>query len=73
MNRAATAPSSLTKTRGAMTPEKAIALCMSRANQIDLAIIAESAATKRGKGFGIHRAFDTSGAILGSIIALVLS
>jgi hypothetical protein len=28
---------------GAMTPEKAIALCMSRANQIDLAIIAESA------------------------------
>ncbi len=28
---------------GAMTPEKAIALCLSRANQIDLAIIAESA------------------------------
>jgi len=28
---------------GAMTPEKAIALCMSRANQIDLAIIGESA------------------------------
>ncbi len=28
---------------GVMTPEKAIALCLSRANQIDLAIIAESA------------------------------
>jgi len=28
---------------GVMTPEKAIALCMSRANQIDLAIIGESA------------------------------
>jgi MFS family permease len=37
------------------------------------AIIAESAATQRGKGFGIHRAFDTSGAILGSIIAFLLS
>ncbi len=28
---------------GVMTPEKAIALCLSRANQIDLAIVAESA------------------------------
>jgi len=28
---------------GAMTPEKAIALCLSRAGEIDLAIIAESA------------------------------
>jgi hypothetical protein len=28
---------------GAMTPEKAIALCLTRANEIDLAIIAESA------------------------------
>ena len=35
------------------------------------AIIAEST-KKRGKGFGIHRAFDTSGAILGSIIVLFL-
>jgi MFS family permease len=37
------------------------------------AIIAESSETQRGKGFGVHRAFDTSGAILGSIIAFVLS
>ena len=37
------------------------------------AIIAESAGTQRGKGFGIHRAFDTSGAILGSIVVFVLS
>jgi MFS family permease len=37
------------------------------------AIIAESATAQRGKGFGIHRAFDTAGAILGSIVAFVLS
>jgi MFS family permease len=37
------------------------------------AIIAESAGTQRGKGFGIHRAFDSSGAILGSVIAFILS
>lgn len=37
------------------------------------ALIAESAGAQRGKGFGIHRAFDTAGAILGSIIAFVLS
>ena len=37
------------------------------------ALIAESAGTQRGKGFGIHRAFDSSGAILGSIVAFVLS
>jgi MFS family permease len=37
------------------------------------ALIAESAGTQRGKGFGIHRAFDSSGAILGSVIAFVLS
>jgi MFS family permease len=36
------------------------------------AIIAESVATGRGKGFGIHRAFDTSGAIFGSIVVFVL-
>ncbi len=36
------------------------------------AIIADSMPEKRGKGFGIHRAFDTSGAILGSIIAFFL-
>jgi len=36
------------------------------------AIIAESVATQRGKGFGIHRALDTSGAILGSIVVLLL-
>ncbi len=36
------------------------------------AIIADSMAAERGKGFGIHRAFDTSGAILGSIVVLLL-
>lgn len=36
------------------------------------AIIAESMATERGKGFGIHRALDTSGAILGSIVVFLL-
>jgi MFS family permease len=36
------------------------------------AIIADSMPEKRGKGFGIHRAFDTSGAILGSIIVFFL-
>ncbi|MFH1371075.1 MAG: MFS transporter [Planctomycetota bacterium] len=36
------------------------------------AIIADSVATKRGKGFGIHRGFDTFGAILGSAISFLL-
>lgn len=36
-------------------------------------LIAESAGTQRGKGFGIHRAFDSSGAILGSVVAFILS
>ena len=36
------------------------------------AIIAESMETERGKGFGIHRAFDTSGAILGTVIVFLL-
>jgi len=36
------------------------------------AIIADSMATERGKGFGIHRALDTSGAILGSIVVFLL-
>ena len=36
------------------------------------AIIAESMAKERGKGFGIHRALDTSGAILGSIVVFIL-
>ncbi|MFC1843012.1 MFS transporter [Candidatus Dependentiae bacterium] len=35
------------------------------------AIIAESMPQAKGKGFGIHRAFDTAGAILGSIIAFI--
>lgn len=35
------------------------------------AIIAESSGATMGTGFGIHRALDTSGAIIGSIIALV--
>ncbi len=36
------------------------------------AIIAESMTTQRGKGFGIHRVFDTVGAILGSVVAFCL-
>jgi MFS family permease len=34
------------------------------------ALIAESV-QERGKGFGIHRAFDTAGAIIGSLLALL--
>lgn len=36
------------------------------------AIIADSMPDARGKGFGVHRALDTSGAISGSIAALIL-
>jgi MFS family permease len=36
------------------------------------AIIADSMPTGRGKGFGIHRAFDSVGAILGAILAYIL-
>ena len=36
------------------------------------AIIAESMPEAKGKGFGIHRAFDTTGAILGSIVSFIL-
>jgi MFS family permease len=36
------------------------------------AIIADSMTAQRGKGFGIHRAFDTIGAIFGAIAALCL-
>jgi len=36
------------------------------------AIIAESMATQKGKGFGIHRAMDSAGAILGSIVVFLL-
>ncbi len=36
------------------------------------AIIADSMPEARGKGFGIHRALDTLGAILGGLMALVL-
>ena len=36
------------------------------------AIIADSMPEQRGKGFGIHRAFDTSGAILGSAVVFIL-
>jgi len=36
------------------------------------AIIADSMAAERGKGFGVHRALDTSGAILGSIVVFLL-
>jgi len=36
------------------------------------AIIADSMTKQRGKGFGIHRALDTSGAILGSIAVFLL-
>ena len=36
------------------------------------AIIADSMPEQRGKGFGIHRALDTAGAILGSVIVFLL-
>ena len=36
------------------------------------AIIADSMPEARGKGFGIHRALDTSGAIAGSVLVLLL-
>lgn len=36
------------------------------------AIIADSMPDKRGKGFGVHKALDTSGAILGSIVVFLL-
>lgn len=36
------------------------------------AIIAESMPNQRGKGFGIHRAFDVTGSILGSIVVFAL-
>jgi len=36
------------------------------------AIIAESMPDHRGKGFGIHRALDTTGAVLGSLACLLL-
>ena len=36
------------------------------------AIIADSMPKERGKGFGIHRSLDTSGAILGSIVVFLL-
>jgi len=36
------------------------------------AIIADSMPKKRGKGFGVHRAMDTTGAILGSIVVFIL-
>jgi len=35
-------------------------------------IIAESAGAQKGKAFGIHRAMDTLGAVVGSIMAFVL-
>ena len=35
-------------------------------------IIADSMPNQRGKGFGIHRAFDTTGAIIGSCIVFFL-
>ncbi|MDI6840546.1 MAG: MFS transporter [bacterium] len=36
------------------------------------AIISESMPMERGRGFGIHRAFDSSGAVVGSLLAFVL-
>ena len=35
------------------------------------AILADSMPKERGRGFGIHRAMDTSGAVLGSIIVFI--
>ena len=36
------------------------------------AIIADSMPSQRGRGFGIHRAFDTTGAVLGTILVFIL-
>lgn len=36
------------------------------------AIIADSMPKERGKGFGVHKALDTSGAILGSVVVFIL-
>jgi MFS family permease len=36
------------------------------------AIIADSAPKQKGLGFGVHRALDTSGAIVGTIVTLIL-
>jgi len=36
------------------------------------AIIADSMPEEKGRGFGIHRALDTSGAILGSVVVFLL-
>ncbi len=36
------------------------------------AIIADSMPVQRGKAFGVHRAFDTTGAILGSAVVFIL-
>ncbi len=36
------------------------------------ALIADSMPTQRGKGFGIHRALDTSGAIIGSALVFII-
>lgn len=36
------------------------------------AIIADSMPKGRGKGFGVHRAIETAGAILGAVVALIL-
>ncbi len=35
------------------------------------AIIAESTEAQKGKGFGIHRALDSAGAVIGAVIALL--
>ncbi len=36
------------------------------------AIIADSMPEERGRGFGIHRAMDTAGAVLGSVVVFIL-
>jgi len=36
------------------------------------AIIADSMPRERGRGFGVHRTLDTSGAILGSVVVFIL-
>ncbi|HIH69083.1 MFS transporter [Methermicoccus shengliensis] len=38
----------------------------------DALVAAYSTESTRGKGFGIHRAMDTTGAVLGSVLALLL-
>jgi len=43
-----------------------------RAAPRDAILAASTSREKRGKGFGIHRAFDSAGSVIGSLLALAL-